>query len=166
MTDLDVGTRIQIMRDPIVESMPTTGTVQKITREMRAGKKLTVIAYLEDPKGEPREIIWGDDAKDACIDVLEDKHVQAPVAPAVDPVPDVRATHQKVAKADDRRKLQATTISQRLQECSMVVKFAFKRKDNPSYPPNAGESDYDGMLEALGQADRSNLKFYERSSIG
>ena len=139
--------------------MSETSSIQShksrgLSRAPKTGGRIT--------KRTSREIIWGDDAKDACIDVLEDKHVQAPVAPAVDPVPDARATHQKVAKADDRRKLQATTISQRLQECSMVVKFAFKRKDNPSYPPNAGESDYDGMLEALGQADRSNLKFYER----
>ena len=162
LTAVDVGTRIQISRDPNVESKPKTGTVQTITREKRAGAKLTVTAYLEDQSGFLREIIWEDDAKQACIDVLEDKPDEAPIAPLVDPVQDSPAMSRKFAKADDQRKLQATTISQKLQECSMVVKFAFKRKDNPASPPNAGEADYDGMLNALGQGDRSNLKFYER----
>jgi hypothetical protein len=71
-------------------------------------------------------------------------------------------THKGFTMANDQRKLQATTISQRIQECSMVVKFAFKRKDNSTYPLNARETDYDGMLNnALGHVDRSSLKFYE-----
>lgn len=63
--------------------------------------------------------------------------------------------------ADDQRKLRATTVSQMIQECSMVVKFAFKRKVDETYPLSAQETDYDGMLDALGHVDRSNLKFYE-----
>ena len=73
LKDLDVGTRIQVSRNPIDDPLPETGTVQKITREMRVGTKMTVIAYLVDQSGITREIFWENDPKDPCIDVLEDK---------------------------------------------------------------------------------------------
>jgi hypothetical protein len=64
--------------------------------------------------------------------------------------------------ADDQRRLRATTMARMIQDCSMAVQFAFKRKSNEPFKPAAGPEDYERLLDALGHDDRTNLQFYEQ----